>query len=267
MMQSEVLNLRTQWDWLPDIGLQMGIPLVLIIVTLVVRGETLPTRATLAPRSVPRAHRDPSTRCCRSASWPQWEWLPCSSSTRRGDRASSSPTVSALIALSIVVLTGYVGQISLMPMAFAGISAFAMIKLSTSAHLGFPLAPAARLVVGRRGGPGRGHPGRARPRHEPRHRHARRRGRRRGARPPVELVHRWTRRCHRAPAPPVRGRSRHPGDRRHVPASRVRCAVHRRRHERRVGGRTCDAGPPAFGGSPCAATNARQPQRASTCAR
>jgi branched-chain amino acid transport system permease protein len=141
MMQSEVLNLRTQWDWLPDIGLQMGIPLVLILVTLVVRGETLPTRATLHQGRFPRAPRPehPVLSIGLVAAVGVVALFVLDSSWRQGIIVT---TVSALIALSIVVLTGYVGQISLMPMALAGISAFAMIKLSTSAHLGFPLAPA-----------------------------------------------------------------------------------------------------------------------------
>ena len=140
MVQSEVLNLRTQWDWLPDIGLQTGIPFVLIIVTMVVRGETLPTRATLHQGRFPRAPRPrhPGVAIAVVAGLGIAALLVLDSSWRQGIIVSA---VTAIIALSIVVLTGYVGQISLMPMALAGISAFAMIKLSTSAHLGFPLAP------------------------------------------------------------------------------------------------------------------------------
>ena len=55
--------------------------------------------------------------------------------------------VTALIALSIVLLTGYVGQISLMPLALAGISAFAMIKLTVSFHVPFPIAPLLAALV------------------------------------------------------------------------------------------------------------------------
>jgi ABC-type branched-subunit amino acid transport system permease subunit len=155
MVQSEVLNLRTQWDWLPDIGLQMGIPLVLIIITMAVRGETLPTRATLHEGRFPRAPRPrhPVVSVSALALVAIVALLVLDSSWRQGIIIS---TVTAVIALSIVVLTGYVGQISLMPMALAGISAFAMIKLSASAHVGFPWSPllatllavAVGLVVG-----------------------------------------------------------------------------------------------------------------------
>lgn len=148
MLDSEVLNLRTQWAWLPDLGLQMGIPLVLIIVTMAVRGETLPTRATLQHGRFPHAPRprNPVVVVLALGAVAAAGLLTLDSSWRQAIIVS---TVTAIIALSIVVLTGFVGQISLMPMALAGISAFAMIKLSTSADVPFPLAPllAALLAV------------------------------------------------------------------------------------------------------------------------
>jgi branched-chain amino acid transport system permease protein len=148
MVQSELLNLRTEWTWLPDLGFQQGLPLLIIVLTLVWRGEPLPTRSTLRTGHFPRS---PSPR---HAGW--WAaglgaaavvgLLTLGSDWRQAIIVTS---VFAVIALSIVVLTGYVGQISLMPMALAGVSAFAMIKLSTSADVPFPLAPllAAALAV------------------------------------------------------------------------------------------------------------------------
>ena len=50
---------------------------------------------------------------------------------------------AALLALSVVVLTGYVGQISLAPLAFAGVAGFTMARLSSA---GWP--PALALVAG-----------------------------------------------------------------------------------------------------------------------
>jgi len=47
--------------------------------------------------------------------------------------------VFALLALSVVVVTGYVGQISLAPLAFAGVSGFVVIHL---AEAGLPFLPA-----------------------------------------------------------------------------------------------------------------------------
>jgi branched-chain amino acid transport system permease protein len=49
--------------------------------------------------------------------------------------------IGIVICLSLVVLTGFAGQISLAQMAIAGISGFTLAKLATSAGLPFPVAP------------------------------------------------------------------------------------------------------------------------------
>jgi branched-chain amino acid transport system permease protein len=146
LVQSELLNVQADWRWLPDVGLQQGVPFVLIIATLALRGQVLPARGALETGRFPRSPRPNHVVA--------WTGVLCSlalvglftldSTWRQGIIVTA---VTALIALSIVVLTGYVGQISLMPMALAGVSAFAMIKLTTSADLPFPLAPLLAALV------------------------------------------------------------------------------------------------------------------------
>jgi branched-chain amino acid transport system permease protein len=48
--------------------------------------------------------------------------------------------IMTLISVSVVLLTGYLGQISLTTMAFAGAAGFALSKLTTDAHVPFPLS-------------------------------------------------------------------------------------------------------------------------------
>jgi len=56
--------------------------------------------------------------------------------------AETNTIVGIAICLSFVILTGYVGQVSLAQMALAGVSGFTLAKLSTGAlGLGFPIAP------------------------------------------------------------------------------------------------------------------------------
>jgi len=62
-------------------------------------------------------------------------------------QALITSSVMAMIALSVVVLTGYVGQISLMPMALAGVAAFAMIRLSSDWGIPFPLSPVLAATI------------------------------------------------------------------------------------------------------------------------
>ncbi len=148
MIQSELLNLRSEWSWLPNIDLQTGVPLLIIILTMVARGESLPTRATLHEGRFPRS---PSPR--RTGIWAVTLGTVAAGAMLGLDSHWRSALIvtctTALIALSVVVLTGYVGQISLMPMALAGVAAFTMIRLSVDWGIPFPLAPilAALLAV------------------------------------------------------------------------------------------------------------------------
>jgi branched-subunit amino acid ABC-type transport system permease component len=149
MVQSEILNLRSQWGWLPDLDLQQALPFLIIIVTMAVRGESLPTRASLREGRFPRSPRPQHLTMWTLGlgSLAVVAMLTLGSNWRQGVIVT---TTTALIALSVVLLTGYVGQISLMPMALAGIASFAMVKLSVDFGVPFPIAPllAALVAVG-----------------------------------------------------------------------------------------------------------------------
>ena len=54
---------------------------------------------------------------------------------------------SALIALSSVVITGYVGQISLAQFAFAGFAAFMTAKIADDLGVPFPFAPLLAIAL------------------------------------------------------------------------------------------------------------------------
>ncbi len=146
MLQSEILNLRGELSWIPDLDWQAALPLIIIVVIMAIRGERIPSRGAL------REGRFPVSPTPTHITW--WAvggsvvvlvgLFTLDSSWRQGLIVSM---VTALIALSIVLLTGYVGQISLMPLALAGISAFTMIKLTVSFHVPFPLAPLLAALV------------------------------------------------------------------------------------------------------------------------
>ena len=55
-------------------------------------------------------------------------------------------SIAVIVSLSIVVLTGFVGQISLAPFAFAGVAAFSLVRLG-AAGVPFPLAPLLAVVI------------------------------------------------------------------------------------------------------------------------
>ena len=119
-------------------------PFLVIIVVLVIRGRGLPLRGSITDR-LPRVGTGrirPALvvvvvrprRCSGSA------WAPRATGT---PRRSISATF-AIVGLSVVVLTGYTGQLSLAQFALAGIGAFAAAKL-VAAH-GWRFEPA--LLVG-----------------------------------------------------------------------------------------------------------------------
>ncbi|MEJ7583510.1 MAG: ABC transporter permease [Acidimicrobiales bacterium] len=143
---TEILNLRGDLTWLPKVDLQEAVPLVVIILAMVLRGRSLPVRGALVEPQFPSSPR-PIHRVASAVllSVGAVVILFTAGTDLRGALITSM--VAVLISLSVVVLTGYVGQISLAPMAFAGLAAFAMVKFGDGAHLPFPLAPLAAATV------------------------------------------------------------------------------------------------------------------------
>lgn len=150
MLQSLILGYAVQpgttWipDWLPTTGLQQAVPVALIIGALVWRGDALPDRSAIMGQRLPAA---PAPR--HVAAWS----LACSAIVLLGlltvsagyRQAMIVSMVFALLALSVVVVTGFVGQISLAQLAFAGVSGFAVIRLD---EFGMPFPLAAILAAG-----------------------------------------------------------------------------------------------------------------------
>lgn len=146
MAQSEILNLQADHAWLPEIGLQQGVPFLVILLTLLVGGSRLPHRGRPPTRSLPESPD------------PRWTGvgvlvvggiavsglLVLDGDWRLGIIIS---TITAVLALSVVVVTGFVGQISLAPYAFAGVAAFAMVRFANDAGFGFPFDALAGAAV------------------------------------------------------------------------------------------------------------------------
>lgn len=139
MLQSELLKLQADHGWLPD-GVQQGVPFLLVILVMALRGRSLPTRGDLIQRLMPRSPtpRHAGVATLVLAAGAIVGLLTLGSVWRSG---IITTTIATLLCLSIVVLTGYVGQISLAPMAFAGFGGFAVIKFTEAYGIPFPVAP------------------------------------------------------------------------------------------------------------------------------
>ena len=174
--------------------------------------------------------------------------------------------IAALLALSVVVVTGYVGQISLAQLAFAGVAGFTAIRLADDGAA----LPARRcwspslaaVVVGLARRPAR----RARAGHEPRRRHPGHRRRHRAARAgeprplrrPGRLAARPGRTCSGSTSA-----SAAPGADNFRPGLRVRRA-RRPRRARAWPSPTCAATAPGCAGWRCGPTSGPRPRPAST---
>jgi branched-chain amino acid transport system permease protein len=146
MAQSELLHLQVTVDWLPDVGLQQGVPLVVIIVTLMLGAGALPARGGLGSVRLPSPYLP---------RWAEATVIGIMTAAAVAMWVGGSELRTALIissigivaALAIVVPTGYVGQINLAVTAFAGISAFTLVKLADGWGIAFPWAPLLASLV------------------------------------------------------------------------------------------------------------------------
>jgi ABC-type branched-subunit amino acid transport system permease subunit len=138
MLQSELIKLQNVWDWLPKEGLQEGVPFVVIVIAMIVLAGRLPSRGTTTEAHVSSIGRPkrPLTTTAISFAIGLIAILVVSELYRS---AIASSLIVACVCLSVVIITGYVGQISLAQNAFAGLSAFMVAHISTGLGLGFPL--------------------------------------------------------------------------------------------------------------------------------
>jgi len=129
--------------WWPDwarTGVTEAVQFIVLAAALYAFGRSLPQRGATATAPLPPVHL-PTNRpsvIAALASLAVLAVVVTSGSYRFGVVTSM---IIAIIALSLVVLTGFVGQISLAQAAFAGTSGFVLSKLLTATDIEFPLAP------------------------------------------------------------------------------------------------------------------------------
>jgi len=132
---------RSRWfpDWFPNAGLREALPVLLILIAISVRGTSIPTRERLIDARLP-ASPVPHHPAIWTAALAAVSVVALLTLDAQWRLAIVVSTIASLIALSTVVLTGYVGQISLAQYAFAGLAAFTTAKLAIQG-VGFPWAP------------------------------------------------------------------------------------------------------------------------------
>jgi sulfate-transporting ATPase len=119
-------------------GWQEAAPLVVIVIVIAARGRSLPVRGDLFSR-LPKVE---SSRTSRLASVILAAVLlvivNTVSATLQGPILIS--VIYAILGVSIVIVTGYTGQLALAPLALAGVGALIAVRLANAGHLPILLA-------------------------------------------------------------------------------------------------------------------------------
>jgi len=140
MIQAWLVFLSGQYSWMPQSGVGEIVPLVVMLVALLVTGKAVPERGSVSRPPLGRAPR------------PRMYVAPIVAGfvvgaialvvTQGSARVAVITTlIFAVIALSLVVVTGYAGQVSLAQLALAGVAGFVLSYLTHDHGVPFPLAP------------------------------------------------------------------------------------------------------------------------------
>jgi branched-subunit amino acid ABC-type transport system permease component len=150
MVQAALTHFATveQWlpTWLPRTGIPEAVPFIIILVAITLRGNALPTRGALEERYHPAAPRPRHPV--------RWTLIGVGIATTMMVTLGGAwrlalivSLIATVLALSSVVLTGWVGQISLAQLAIAGIAGFTTARLSADAHIPFPFSALLAITV------------------------------------------------------------------------------------------------------------------------
>src|SRR5262245_14666548 len=151
-MLESLIEFESTKSWFPTSngaawpGVKELLVFVLIVAAMFLRGKSLPTRGELVEQRLPYVPRPqhpialalPSTVLCAVA----LVVLPFDFR-----QALTNSLIGIVMALSLVVITGFVGQISVVQLALAGVAGFTVSHLAVDAGVGFPLAPLAGIAA------------------------------------------------------------------------------------------------------------------------
>jgi branched-chain amino acid transport system permease protein len=149
MFESMAVKMKAE-TWLPSIlkgGFEAVVPFIVIVAVLLLAGTTLPQRGALvedpsAPSPAPRFN----PYVIGSALIAAVAMIMVGSSALR--LALIETLVVSTLSLSFVLMAGFVGQVTLAELTFAGIAAFALARTGDALGLGFPWSPLLAIAIG-----------------------------------------------------------------------------------------------------------------------
>ncbi len=139
--QSILLLLSTNdgWPAWAQAGFGDAVPFVLVVVALVVLGRHIPARGALGSMRMPAVVL-PRRQALATAALVGGAVAAVALTSGSWRFGVVTSIIMAIIALSLVVLTGYLGQISLASMAFAGCAGFVLSRVTVAWGVPFPLS-------------------------------------------------------------------------------------------------------------------------------
>lgn len=152
MVQSLILGWAvrpdTNWipSWIPVTGLQQAVPLAVVLAALAWRGDPLPTRGAVLEGELP-ASPEPRRVTLWAAAGTAAGVAGLFTFSAPYRQALIVSLIAVVLSLSIVVITGYVGQISLAQLAFAGVAGFTAVDLAADGLSFLPVVVAVAVAT------------------------------------------------------------------------------------------------------------------------
>lgn len=146
LLQSQATRVHLPWEWLGPQTIRTVLPFVALVGVLMVLDTSLPRRGASLAARLPAAAAP--SRPLRDAAIVLVVGTAGTLALAGSYRSALSVTmIGVLLCLSLVILTGFAGQISLAQMSFAGIGGFVLSGAASDLGLPFPIAPAMAAAV------------------------------------------------------------------------------------------------------------------------
>jgi branched-chain amino acid transport system permease protein len=147
MLQSEITKIQQLGlSWFPETGISEGLPLVVIVIAMAIFGRKLPARHEVRAERLPFSPR-PGRLLLATTIGVGLGAVAVLTFDPSYRLALIQSLVGMIICMSLVVATGYAGQISLAQAAFAGTAAYTLSLLTIDAGWPFPLPPLVGVVA------------------------------------------------------------------------------------------------------------------------
>jgi len=140
VFQNVLANVAGRFSFLPDVGTPDALPFVVIIAVMFIVGKSLPSRGSAVEgrlQAVPMSRR----RVVRPVVLVGGTILALYVVSASYRLALINTMIGAIVCLSLVVITGFIAQISLFQATLAGVAAYSLAGLTTGMGVPFPISP------------------------------------------------------------------------------------------------------------------------------